>query len=98
MSSGYQRGLHMPYCVNQRCEGCLPSFPTLPVAERGLPVLRPSTDLRLPAQLAPSAREVLLAFYDWLKRLPAETLADEVDWTPERLVDMFILEASNADS
>jgi phosphoribosyl 1,2-cyclic phosphodiesterase len=89
--TGNQRGIHYPGCTNSRCTGCMPEFPVLPGQHRLVP-LRPSVEV--PVQVAPSAKLLLLAFYEWLNAQPSEALADP-KWTPERLVDMFILEANN---
>jgi hypothetical protein len=51
--------------------------------------------VKVPTEMAPTARALLLAFYTWLNGLPAETLADTETWTRERLVEMFMMEAQS---
>jgi len=95
-----QPGMHFPDCREHMCGGCMPALRPLPSRPAlDLSVFRPDTARRRPAvsmpkQLAPAARALLLAFYHWMDGQPAETLADP-DWTGERLVDLFILEAAN---
>ena len=53
-----------------------------------------SSRVWVPKQLAPEARELLLAFRDWLARPEHEGMLDDDDWTVEQMVDLFLLEAS----
>jgi hypothetical protein len=45
----------------------------------------------VPEQLAPEARELLLAFWEWCEH---EGMLDDDEWTVEQMVDLFLLEAS----
>jgi hypothetical protein len=49
----------------------------------------------VPEELAPEARELLLAFWEWCSRPEREGMLEDEDWTVEQIVDMFLMEASN---
>jgi len=53
-----------------------------------------SDRLWVPEQLAPEARELLLAFWEWCSRSEHEGMLEDDEWTIERMVDLFIMEAS----
>lgn len=48
----------------------------------------------VPVVLAPEARELLLAFCEWCSRPEHLSMMDDDEWTVERLVDLFVMEAS----
>lgn len=48
----------------------------------------------VPEELAPEARDLLLAFWEWCSRPEHETLLESDVWTVEQIVDLFLLEAS----
>jgi hypothetical protein len=52
------------------------------------------TRVPVPEEVAPEARELLLAFWDWCSQPEHEGMLDDDDWTVERMVDLFLLEAS----
>lgn len=53
-----------------------------------------STRVPVPEELAPQARELLLAFLEWGGDPAHEGILADDDWTMEQIVDLFILEAS----
>jgi hypothetical protein len=50
--------------------------------------------ISMPEQLAPEARELLLAFWEWCARPEHEHMLEDERWTVEQIIDMFILEAT----
>lgn len=53
-----------------------------------------SPRIGVPDQLAPEARELLLAFWEWCSAPEHAGMLEDDDWTVERMVDLFLLEAS----
>lgn len=48
----------------------------------------------IPTELAPEARDLLLAFCEWCSAPKQQSLIDDDEWTMEQMVDLFIMEAS----
>jgi hypothetical protein len=48
----------------------------------------------VPVELAPKARELLLAFWEWCSAPEHAGMLDDDSWTVEQMVDLFLLEAS----
>lgn len=48
----------------------------------------------VPEELAPEARELLLAFWDWLGDPDHEGMLKDDAWTGEQMIDLFIMEAT----
>lgn len=48
----------------------------------------------VPEELAPEARELLLAFGEWCNQPEHRPMMTDDEWTFEQIVDLFLLEAS----
>lgn len=56
------------------------------------------TRVPVPEELAPTARELLLAFWEWCSAPEHEAMLEDESWTVDRMVDLFLLEASCGDT
>lgn len=52
-------------------------------------------DIQLPEALAPSARELLMAFAEWCSEERQAKLLQDDSWTFTQMIDLFIAEASS---
>lgn len=84
------RGVHAQGCSRRSCDGCFP------LAQIVVPNGRPLPTVPVPSAVAPAARTLLISFQGWMAKQPSETLGDP-EWTPERLADLFIMEAQGLD-